>query len=43
VIPYSSVVERMGSERAPLGAFAGRSAVAVAYETLWREIGGRLG
>lgn len=41
-IPYSSVVERMGSERAPLGAFAGRTAVAVAYEALWSEIAKRL-
>ncbi|EDP65639.1 ATPase, ParA family protein [alpha proteobacterium BAL199] len=42
-IPYASVVERMGTERAPLGAFAPRTAAAAAYETLWAEIVSRLG
>jgi cellulose biosynthesis protein BcsQ len=42
-IPYASVVERMGTERAPLGVFAPRTAVAAAYEALWAEIVSRLG
>ena len=43
VIPYSSLVEQMGVRRAPLGAYAGGSPVARAYESLWYEIVGRLG
>ncbi|MEQ9330470.1 AAA family ATPase [Thalassobaculum sp.] len=42
-VPYSSVVERMGSERAPLAAFAPKSAPAAAYEMLWAEIARRIG
>lgn len=42
-IPYSSIVERMGIERAPVAAYAPRSAPAQAYAALWREIEGRLG
>jgi len=41
-IPYASVVERMGTERAPLGAFAPRHPATLAYAALWREIAGRL-
>lgn len=37
-IPYASVVERMGVERAPLETFSGRSAAAAAYRELWREV-----
>lgn len=37
-IPYSSLVEQMGGRRAPLHAFAGKSAAARAYDALWREI-----
>ena len=42
-IPYSSIVERMGSQRAPLGAFAPSSLPARHYSTLWREIRNRVG
>jgi chromosome partitioning protein len=38
-IPYSSLVEQMGSHRSPLHTFARKSAPAKAYEALWREIG----
>ena len=38
VIPYSSVVERMGVERAPLSAYARSSRAARAYRDLWEEI-----
>lgn len=41
-VPYASVVERMGSERAPLATFAPRTPVAAAYETLWAEIARRI-
>lgn len=37
-IPYASDVERMGLQRAPLGAWAGRSPAAQAYAALWSEI-----
>ena len=37
-IPYSSLVEQMGTHRAPLHTFARSSAPAKAYEELWREI-----
>ena len=37
-IPYSSLVEQMGMERAPVGAYASWSAPARAYEKLWQEI-----
>lgn len=42
-VPYASVVERMGTERAPLASFAPRTPVAAAYETLWAEISRRIG
>lgn len=42
-VPYSSMVERMGTERAPLAAFAPSSPPAAAYESLWAEITRRLG
>jgi len=42
-VPYASVIERMGTERAPLAAFAPRTAVAGAYELLWAEVARRLG
>lgn len=38
-IPYSSIVEQMGAYRAPLHTYAPRSAPALAYESLWKEIG----
>ncbi len=37
-IPYLSDVEKMGSERAPVPAFAPRSQATQAYEALWREV-----
>ncbi|MDD3448873.1 MAG: ParA family protein [Gammaproteobacteria bacterium] len=37
-IPYASDVERMGLQRAPLGAWAGCSPAAQAYAALWSEI-----
>lgn len=42
VIPYSSTVERMGTERAPLAVFAASSPAARAYSALWGEVGERL-
>jgi cellulose biosynthesis protein BcsQ len=41
-IPYSSVVERMGTERAPIFAYARSSRPARAYLALWAEIVERL-
>jgi len=41
-IPYSSIVERMGPEQAPLGAFAPNSAAAEAYAALWRAVSARI-
>lgn len=41
-IPYAAAVERMAQERAPLAAFAPRSAAALAYGDLWRELRDRL-
>jgi len=41
-IPSSSLIERMGVERAAVGAFAPRSAAAEAYRTLWQEIAAQL-
>lgn len=38
VIPYSSVVERMGVHRAPVATYAGSSEPARAYARLWREV-----
>jgi chromosome partitioning protein len=41
-IPYSSTVERMSVERAPLGQFAGRTKAAHAFAALWDEVERRL-
>jgi cellulose biosynthesis protein BcsQ len=41
-IPYSSVVEKMGVRRAPLGDFAPRSRAGLAYGQLWDEIATRI-
>jgi cellulose biosynthesis protein BcsQ len=37
-IPMSSAVERMGVERAPVAAFAPRTAAAAAFRDLWTEL-----
>jgi len=37
-IPYSSVVEKMGFERRPVGDFAPRSAPAGAFQMLWNQV-----
>lgn len=42
VIPYASVVERMGLEQAPLSRFAKRTNAARAYAALWQEVAQRL-
>jgi cellulose biosynthesis protein BcsQ len=42
VIPAASIVEAMGTHRAPVGAFAGRTAGGKAFTELWREIERRL-
>lgn len=42
VVPNASVVERMGPERAPVGAFAPSSAAAAAFVQLWAEVSDRL-
>lgn len=42
VIPNASTVERMGVERAPVGAFAPSSAAARAFRQLWAEMAARL-
>jgi len=42
-IPFSSAVERMSVERAPLPAAAPRSPAALAYAALWSEVAGGLG
>ncbi|MET4896414.1 ParA family protein [Sphingomonadaceae bacterium jetA1] len=42
VIPMASVVEAMGEHRAPIGAFAPKSAAAQSYAALWRAIEHRL-
>jgi cellulose biosynthesis protein BcsQ len=41
-IPYSSAVERMAAERAPLGAFAPRHPAARAVADLWADVEQRL-
>lgn len=38
IIPYLSIVERMGVERQPVPAFAPSSDAAVAYGSLWDEV-----
>ncbi len=42
-VPYASVVERMGLEEAPVGAYAPRSPAARAYDALLSELAGTLG
>ena len=37
-VPYASMIERMGAERAPIHAFAANSKPAAIYERLFREI-----
>lgn len=37
-IPYLSIIESMGVKRAPVGAFAPRSAAAVSFADLWKEV-----
>lgn len=41
-IPSASAVERMGTERAPVGEYAPSSPAAQGFEKLWAEIAGRL-
>jgi chromosome partitioning protein len=41
-IPNASIVERMGVERAPIGAFAPRTAASLAFRHLWGDVTGRL-
>ena len=38
VIPYASQVEKMAARQAPLGSYDRRSASALAFEDLWKEI-----
>jgi chromosome partitioning protein len=42
-VPYSSDIERMTVRRAPLPAFAPKSAAAHIYAALWAEVEGRVG
>lgn len=42
VVPAASVVERMGPERAAIGAFAPRTAAAEAFRQLWADVSDRL-
>lgn len=42
VVPYSTYVERMGTERAPVADFAPRSAPALAYAELWETVAATL-
>lgn len=42
VIPMASAIEQMASERAPVGAFAAKSAAAQAFAGLWRGVEKRL-
>ena len=42
VVPNSSVIERMSTERLPVRAFAARSSAAAAYASLWDEIARKL-
>ena len=41
-VPAAAVVERMGSERAPIGLSAPRTAAAAAYRAVWEELAGIL-
>jgi chromosome partitioning protein len=42
IVPNTTIVERMGPRRAPVAAFAPRSAAAEAYELLWQELAAHL-
>lgn len=42
-VPYSSEIERMTQRRAPLPAFARRSAAGLVYAALWSEVEARVG
>jgi chromosome partitioning protein len=42
-VPYASEIERMTQRRAPLPAFAPRSAAGLVYAALWAEVEGRMG
>jgi chromosome partitioning protein len=42
VVPAAAVIERMGSERAPVGVFAPSSSATRAYRALWAEVAGGL-
>jgi cellulose biosynthesis protein BcsQ len=42
LIPNSSIIERMGVERAPVGVYAPTSSVAAAFRDLWSDISDRL-
>ena len=37
-IPYSSIVEKMGIHRQPVGNFSPRSVPAQQYQALWEEV-----
>lgn len=41
-IPYSTEVENMGLERAPVGSYSTNTQASLAYESLWQEIKERL-
>ena len=41
-IPNSSTIERMGSERAPVAAFAPSNAANRAFRDLWAEVAARM-
>ena len=38
VIPYASVIEKMGIYREPVLVYSAKSPAALAYENLWQEI-----
>jgi chromosome partitioning protein len=42
IIPAAAVIERMGHERAPVGAFAPSAAATRAYRSLWGDVAGVL-
>jgi cellulose biosynthesis protein BcsQ len=41
-IPFAADIERMGLKRAPVSAYAPRSASAAAFESMWREVADRI-
>jgi len=41
-IPYASDVEKMGTNRQPIGGFAPHSVAAMAYESVWKELKARM-